>query len=66
MKLRVLIVLAGTLLAVSACVVEPYGGPGYYGGGGIYIGGGGGGQYRGGGGDHDYGRRVWHGEPQRR
>ncbi len=51
MKLRLLIVLACTLLAVSACVVEPYGGPAYYGGGGIYIGGGGG---------HDYGRRVWH------
>jgi hypothetical protein len=31
MKLRLLIVLASTLLALSACVVEPYGGGGYYG-----------------------------------
>ena len=30
MKLRVLIALACTLLAVSACVVEPYGGGGYH------------------------------------
>jgi len=45
MKLRLLIVLAGALLAVSACVVEPYG----YGGRGGYYGG-----------EHDYGRRVWH------
>jgi hypothetical protein len=44
MKLRLVIVLACTLLAVSACVVEPYGGGGAY-----YYGG-----------DHgDYGRRVW-------
>lgn len=49
--LGLLIALAGTLLAVSACVVEPIGGGrGYYGPG-IYING-----------DrdhHDYGRRVW-------
>jgi hypothetical protein len=46
MKLRVLIALACTLLAVSACVVEPYGGGrGYYGGGGY----------------HEYGRPVWRG-----
>ena len=52
--LRLLFVLAGTLLAVSACVVEPYGGGrGYYGGPGIYFEGGG---DRG---HHDYGRRVW-------
>ncbi len=31
MSLRLLLVLACTLLAVSACVVTPYGGgPGYY------------------------------------
>ena len=29
MKLRQLIVLACALLAVSACVIEPYGGGGY-------------------------------------
>jgi hypothetical protein len=46
MKLRILILLACTLLAVSACVVEP-----------LYGGGGGGGYYRG---DQDYGRRAWH------
>jgi hypothetical protein len=48
MKLRVLLALAITLLAVSACVVEPYrgGGRGYYGGG-----------YH----DHEYGRPVWRG-----
>lgn len=52
--LGLLIALAGTLLAVSACVVEPIGGRGgYYGGPGIYIDGGG---DRG---HHDYGRRVW-------
>ena len=46
MKLRVLLALAITLLAVSACVVEPYGGGrGYYGGGGY----------------HEYGRPVWRG-----
>ena len=58
MKLRLLILLAFTLLAVSGCVVEPLGG-GYYRGGGYY---GGGGNFRGGedgGGDRDYGRRVW-------
>ena len=46
-KLRMLLVLACTLLAVSACIVEPFGGRG---------GGGGGGYYRGG---HDDGHRVW-------
>lgn len=44
MKLRMFLVLACTLLAVSACVIEPIGG------------GRGGGHYEG---DHDYGRRVW-------
>jgi hypothetical protein len=52
MKLRLLIVLACALLAVSACVVEPYGGGGR---GGYY----GGGYYGGGYSQHDYGRRVW-------
>lgn len=33
MKLRTLIALDLTLLAVSACIVEPVGGRGYYGGG---------------------------------
>jgi hypothetical protein len=33
MKLKVLFALALTLLAVSACVVEPYGGGRGYGGG---------------------------------
>jgi hypothetical protein len=52
MKPGLLIALAGILLAVAACVVEPYGGggpnrgPGYYYGGGHY--------------EHDYGRPVWH------
>ncbi len=50
MKLRLFLVLVGSLLALSACVVEPYGGGPYYGGGGgVYIGGG------------DYGRSDWHG-----
>jgi hypothetical protein len=49
MKIRMYVVLALTLLAVSACVVEPVGGRGYYGG---YHGG-----YYGGG----YERGVWHG-----
>jgi hypothetical protein len=45
MTLRRLIVLACTLLALSACIVAPYGGGGY----------------EHGGHDHaDYGRRVWH------
>jgi hypothetical protein len=52
MKLRMFVVLAGAMLALSACVIEPYGGGGrgpyYGGGGGIYIGG-----------EHDYGRPVW-------
>jgi hypothetical protein len=47
------IVLALTVLAVSACVVEPIGGRGYYGG---YNGGYHGGYYGGG-----YERGVWHG-----
>jgi hypothetical protein len=34
MKIRMLLALALTLLAISACVVEPIGGRGYYGGGG--------------------------------
>jgi len=38
MKLRLLIVMAATALAVSACVVEPIGGPAYYGGPGYYGG----------------------------
>jgi hypothetical protein len=46
MKLRQLILLACALLALSACVVEPWGGGGERGG---YYGGG-----------HDYGHRVWH------
>jgi hypothetical protein len=48
MKSGMLMALVGILLAVSACVVEPYGGggPGYYYGGGHY--------------EHDYGRPVWH------
>jgi len=50
-KIRMLIVLTLTLLAVSACVVEPVGRGGYYGGG--YYGGG----YYGGG--HE--RGVWRG-----
>ncbi len=49
MKLRLLFVLAASLLALSACVVEPYGGGPYYGGGAVYIGGG------------DYGHSDWHG-----
>jgi hypothetical protein len=57
MKLRLFIVLAVTLLGLSACVVEPYGyGPGYgYG----YGYSGGGGSYYYGGGHSDYGHRVW-------
>jgi len=57
MKPGLLMALVGILLAVSACVVEPYGG----GGGGYYGGGGGRGYYYGGGHyEHDYGRPVWH------
>jgi hypothetical protein len=55
MKLQLLVALAFTLLAVSACVVEPYGGGrAYYNNG--YNGG-----YNNSGdrGQHDYGRRVW-------
>jgi hypothetical protein len=33
MKIHLLLVLALTLLAASACVIEPIGAPGYYGGG---------------------------------
>ena len=33
MKLRMFLVLACTLLATAGCVVAPYGGRGYYGGG---------------------------------
>jgi hypothetical protein len=50
MKLSTLIALAISLLAVSACVVEPLGYRG--GGGGVVV-------YGGGGGHGDYGRRVW-------
>jgi hypothetical protein len=46
MRLRHFIALACTLLALSACVVEPYGG-------------GGRGYYNGDYGHNDYGRRVW-------
>ena len=46
MKLRLLIVLACTSLAVCACVAGPYGG-------------GPGGYYRGDVDRQDYGRRVW-------
>lgn len=71
MKLRLLMVLAATL-ALSACVVAPYGGPGYYGAPAPYYGapapyysgtviiGGGGDAHRGGKRQPDYGRRVWH------
>ena len=70
MKIRMMIVLALAMLAVSACVVEPIGGGrGYYGGGhGYYDGGhgpygGGHGPYGGGhgpyGGGHE--RGVWRG-----
>jgi hypothetical protein len=58
MKLRLIVVLVLTALAVSACVVEPgpgyYGGPAYYGGP-VYYGGG---CCYGGGG---YGHGVWRG-----
>lgn len=60
-QLRLLIALGCTLLAISACVVEPYGGGGrgpYYSGGGIYFGGDGD-HHRGDRDQHDYGRRVW-------
>jgi len=49
MKLRLIIVLACTLLAASAYVVEPYGGGDERG---CYYGG----RYS----EHDYGRRAWH------
>jgi hypothetical protein len=48
MKLYLLAALACAMLAISACVVEPYrggNGPGHYYGGGNY--------------EHDYGRPVW-------
>lgn len=48
MNLRILILVACTLLAVSGCIVEPFG----RGGRGDY--------YGGDHGEHDYGRRVWH------
>jgi hypothetical protein len=48
MRLRMFAALALTLLAVSACVVEPRGG---------YYGGGGGTYY----GARDYGRPAWRG-----
>ena len=40
MKIRTFVALALTLLAASACVIEPVGGRGYYGGGHGYYGGG--------------------------
>jgi hypothetical protein len=57
MSLRLFIVLACALLAVSACIVAPFGSGGGHGG---YHGGGGGGGEGHGEGYHDYGRRVWH------
>jgi hypothetical protein len=53
MQIRLFVVLACVMLAVSACVVEPYGGGGRggYGHDGYSQGG-----Y---GGRPDYGRRVW-------
>jgi hypothetical protein len=36
MKLKLVIALTCTLLALAGCVVEPYGGRGGYGGGGDY------------------------------
>jgi hypothetical protein len=54
MKTQMLLALMLTLLAVSACVVEPLGGRGHYGGGHEY----GRGYY---GGGHEYGRGVWRG-----
>jgi len=56
MNIRMLVTLALTLLAVSACVVEPMGGRGYYvhGEGGYYG-------HGDGGGGHEYGRGVWRG-----
>jgi hypothetical protein len=48
MNVRMLLALALTILAISACVVEPIGGRGY----------GGGHEY---GGGRDYGRGVWRG-----
>jgi hypothetical protein len=48
-----LIVLACTLLSVTACVVEPYGG---WGRGDRFRGD----EFRGEQGQPDYGRRVWH------
>jgi hypothetical protein len=61
MKLQLLVVLAGILLAVSACVVEPYGGGehGYYGGRQSQYYGGQGQYYGGGQSQYGYGRRVW-------
>jgi hypothetical protein len=48
MNIPTLLALALTLLAVSACIIEPIGGRGYYGGGHEY-------------GHRDYGRGVWRG-----
>jgi hypothetical protein len=61
MKLQLLVVLAGILLAVGACVVEPYGGGGhgYYGGRQSQYYGGQGQYYGGGQSQYGYGRRVW-------
>jgi len=44
-NIRMIFALALALLAVSACVIEPIGGRGHYGGGG----------------GRDYGRGVWRG-----
>jgi hypothetical protein len=51
---RLLLILACTFLAVSACVVSPYGGRGYYSGGGYHDSYSGGGYH-----DNYYGRSVW-------
>jgi hypothetical protein len=61
MKLQLLIALTGILLAVSACVVEPYGGGGhgYYGGRESQYYGGQGQYYGSGQSQYGYGRRVW-------
>jgi hypothetical protein len=62
MNVRMLLALALTILAISACVVEPIGGRGYGGGHEYGRGYGGGHEYgRGEYGHGDYGRGVWRG-----